>query len=35
LQCGAFSLAGKHVKDAEVQAGRFKDNKNYMDRFYK
>jgi len=31
----AGMLTGKHVKDQEVAAGRFKDNKNYLDRFYK
>jgi len=27
-------LTGKHKRDGEVQAGRFKDNPNYMPRFY-
>merc|ERR1711924_511550 len=27
-------LTGKHTKDGEVQAGRFKDNPNYLPRFY-
>ena len=28
-------LTGKHVQEGEVMKGRFKDNKNYLDRFYK
>ena len=28
-------LTGKHKPDVEVLQGRFKDNTNYMDRFYK
>lgn len=28
-------LTGKHVRDAPVRDGRFKDNDNYLDRFYK
>jgi aflatoxin B1 aldehyde reductase len=27
-------LAGKHSKDGDVQTGRFKDNPNYLPRFY-
>lgn len=27
-------LTGKHFKDGEVAAGRFKDNANYLPRFY-
>jgi aflatoxin B1 aldehyde reductase len=28
-------LTGKHTREGEVKAGRFKDNSNYLDRFYK
>ena len=28
-------LTGKHSEGGEVPAGRFKDNANYLDRFYK
>eukprot|EP00041_Stephanoeca_diplocostata_P012410 m.207883 g.207883 ORF g.207883 m.207883 type:complete len:345 (-) comp18946_c1_seq2:162-1196(-) len=31
----AGMLTGKHTKDAEVPEGRFKNNANYLDRFYK
>eukprot|EP00747_Dinoflagellata_sp_TGD_P220058 gnl/TRDRNA2_/TRDRNA2_92071_c0_seq1.p1 gnl/TRDRNA2_/TRDRNA2_92071_c0~~gnl/TRDRNA2_/TRDRNA2_92071_c0_seq1.p1 ORF type:complete len:350 (-),score=55.33 gnl/TRDRNA2_/TRDRNA2_92071_c0_seq1:194-1243(-) len=31
----AGMLTGKHTKDAEVPQGRFKDNKNYLDRYFK
>eukprot|EP00038_Savillea_parva_P019930 m.29709 g.29709 ORF g.29709 m.29709 type:complete len:342 (+) comp4624_c0_seq1:60-1085(+) len=31
----AGMLTGKHKRDTEVQEGRFKDNKNYLDRYYK
>ena len=28
-------LTGKHVQEGEVKKGRFKDNPNYLNRFYK
>ena len=28
-------LTGKHSEGGDVPAGRFKDNPNYLDRFYK
>ena len=30
-----YVTQGKHSPDGEVKKGRFKGNKNYLDRFYK